>query len=244
MIRGLAVLAMSAGLLLPSLVQASDATGRCLAAAAAHYGVNLGVIEAIRKVEGGWPGARIANRNGTHDLGVMQINSAWLRNADLRRAGITASRLANDTCLNYWVAAWIYRNELTATGGDPWKAAGNYHSHTPSHHDVYERKVVAAWRSMGLGSTRVQAEMASAIHTPTGAQVRRRGAALDGPVVMVNGSAYSFPGGHVEHRPTHGSRSSGVIVHHVTPQDDPLLKEASAQAKNLSRRIAELSASN
>lgn len=112
---------------------------RCLSEAAAHYNVDVRYLMAISKLEGGWTGLRKPNSNGTYDLGVMQINTHWLRDADVRAAGITRDLLADNDCLNYWFAAWIFRLELNSAGNDPWRAVGNYHSRTPVFHQRYMR---------------------------------------------------------------------------------------------------------
>lgn len=173
-------------------------SGQCLTQAATHYGVNLGILESVRAVEGGWPGARVKNRNGTRDLGVMQINSSWLSNPVLRARGITETRLANDTCVNYWVATWIYAHELRDTGGDPWAAAGNYHSHTPRHHQAYKSKVIRSWKRLGLSDPARQAALAGVLRTPSPTLVQARSSiALAGPELSVGGTLFQFPGGHL-----------------------------------------------
>jgi hypothetical protein len=51
----------------------------CFEQAGARYGVAPALLEAISTVEsGGNPQARNLNRDGSEDLGHMQINSRWL----------------------------------------------------------------------------------------------------------------------------------------------------------------------
>ena len=118
---------------------------QCLTDAAKHYGVDWRIVRAIRKVEGGWNGARMRNKNGTHDHGVMQINTIWMKNKALVASGITEQAITNSECVAYWTGTWIYALELARTGGDAWRAAGNYHSKTPVHHDRYLGLVKAAY---------------------------------------------------------------------------------------------------
>ena len=96
-----------------------------------HYQVPIVVIAAIRKKEGGWPGAVIGpNRNGTYDLGVMQINTIqWdERNpVNLRDFGITPERVRDDACTNIAVGTWIIRQNYDRFN-DWWKAIAAYNA--------------------------------------------------------------------------------------------------------------------
>ena len=86
----------------------------------------------LRDQEGGWIGAAVANSNGTHDLGPLQVNSWWVpKIAKLvgRPEVHVRSWLQNDACFNAEVARWIFLSGLAATG-DYWKAIGVYHSPT------------------------------------------------------------------------------------------------------------------
>ncbi|MDE8652124.1 lytic transglycosylase domain-containing protein [Novosphingobium album (ex Liu et al. 2023)] len=86
----------------------------------------------LRDQEAGWVGAEIANTNGTHDLGVLQINSGWVpRLARLlgRPGDQVRTWLRYDPCFNAEAARWIFLSALHQTG-DYWKAVGVYHSPT------------------------------------------------------------------------------------------------------------------
>ena len=86
----------------------------------------------LRDQEGGWIGAAVANSNGTHDLGPLQVNSWWVpKIAKLvgRPEDHVRSWLQNDACFNAEAARWIFLSGLAATG-DYWKAIGVYHSPT------------------------------------------------------------------------------------------------------------------
>jgi len=86
----------------------------------------------LRDQEAGWAGAEVANTNGTHDLGVMQVNSAWVPRISRMVGRSTAqvrSWLVNDPCFNVEVARWIFLSALGKTR-DYWKAVGTYHSPT------------------------------------------------------------------------------------------------------------------
>lgn len=82
----------------------------CAQTYADFYDVPVVIMAAVREQEGGWPGAEIKNRNGTVDLGLMQINSAWFEPGnpvDLNARGITQERVRDNACLNVAISAWI-----------------------------------------------------------------------------------------------------------------------------------------
>lgn len=102
----------------------------------------------LRDQEGGWIGAEIANRNGTHDLGPMQVNSWWVpRLAKLTGKPQPSVRhwLTYDACFNVDSARWIFLSELAATR-DFWRAVGAYHSPTPWRQERYRNAVVMHMR--------------------------------------------------------------------------------------------------
>lgn len=82
--------------------------------------------------ERGWPGAQVANRNGSFDLGPMQVNSIWVSPIAirLRRSDRDVWRwIRNDACFNIGVAAWLFVSGLSRQH-DYWGAIGSYHSPT------------------------------------------------------------------------------------------------------------------
>lgn len=84
----------------------------------------------LRDQEAGWIGAEVRNRNGSHDLGPLQINSWWIpRVAALVARSPVQVRywLRFDPCFNAEVARWIFLSALRSSG-DYWKAVGSYHS--------------------------------------------------------------------------------------------------------------------
>lgn len=86
----------------------------------------------LRDQEAGWIGADIVNANGTHDLGVLQVNSAWIpRLSELtgRSADLVRNWLRFDPCFNAQAARWIFISALKRNG-EFWKAVGVYHSPT------------------------------------------------------------------------------------------------------------------
>ncbi|MGE4334640.1 MAG: lytic transglycosylase domain-containing protein [Pigmentiphaga sp.] len=140
------VLGSLAGLLLGSSVQAGiPAQGEitdCLAAAARHFGLPSALLHAIAEVEsGGDPRAvNRANRDGSRDIGLMQINSRWLPR--LARWRIDEQALF-DPCISAHVGAWILADNITRLG-PVWRAVGAYNARTPALQLRYVRRVQAA----------------------------------------------------------------------------------------------------
>jgi hypothetical protein len=98
----------------------------------------------LRDQEGGWIGAEIANGDGSHDLGPLQVNSWWVP----RLAAVSGRPerhirhwLKQDACFNVEAARWIFLSGL-ATTGDYWKAVGVYHSPTGWRQRRYTASVV------------------------------------------------------------------------------------------------------
>lgn len=135
-------LCLSVGTAVPAHADAEKPrwpTSDCLMTATRALKVSPLVVLAIMKVEGGAPGQRVYNTNGSYDMGPMQVNSLWL--ARLAPLGITARRLTNDGCLNLVVGAAILAEALKEADGDLALAVGWYHSHTPQLAVPYRNKV-------------------------------------------------------------------------------------------------------
>jgi hypothetical protein len=129
----------------------------CMLAAAQFYHLPPRVLPAIHAVEGGFPGAIHPNRDGSDDLGVMQINTRWVAplTALLNRHAappmaqdVVHDRLVTDSCFNIAAAAAIVQAEWLGAGQDWLRAVGNYHSHTPHLHDDYLARVTQAARTL------------------------------------------------------------------------------------------------
>ena len=117
-------------LLLPSIVCAF-----CFQEAGSRYQVSPWLLWSIAKVESGLdPSAINQNRNGTVDVGLMQVNSIWAE-----QLGKTWDHL-DDPCTNVMAGAWIL-NRCVQVYGYTWKAVGCYHSRTPERRDAYALKI-------------------------------------------------------------------------------------------------------
>jgi soluble lytic murein transglycosylase-like protein len=116
-----AVLAALLVALLPSAALAEQRG--CFEHAAAWAGVHPTVLRAIASVESGGDRAAVNwNVNGTYDVGLMQINSAWYH----RGLAPVWARLG-DPCVNVAAAAWILAL-CTEEYGYSWNAVGCYHA--------------------------------------------------------------------------------------------------------------------
>lgn len=97
----------------------------------------------LRDQEGGWIGAAVPNRNGSHDLGPLQINSWWVpKIAEMLDRSPEEVRhwLRYDPCFNADAARLIFVAALASTGSF-WKAVGVYHSPSSDRQKRYARSV-------------------------------------------------------------------------------------------------------
>ncbi|EGK6862152.1 lytic transglycosylase domain-containing protein [Salmonella enterica subsp. enterica serovar Amager] len=116
----------------------------CVQAAAHRYNLPVKLILAVIKAEGGKNGLVKHNKNGSVDLGIMQINSIHL--GTLKKFGIGYNDILFRTCTNIEVGTWILRRQFSDVtdyrdSEQWWRAVGNYHSHTPRHNLAYQKKV-------------------------------------------------------------------------------------------------------
>ena len=96
----------------------------CFAHAAERYGVNESLLRAIAKVESNYdPQAVHYDTDGTHDVGIMQINSSHFER--LRQFNITEDNLFNSPCTNVAVGAEILAGFIKQFGLT-WRAVGAY----------------------------------------------------------------------------------------------------------------------
>ena len=96
----------------------------CFSIAAARYQVGEGLLLAIAKIESNFePRAVAYASDGTHSVGVMQINSSHFDR--LRDQGISEDTLLNRPCTNVAVGASILA-EFIQRFGVTWRAVGAY----------------------------------------------------------------------------------------------------------------------
>lgn len=113
----------------------------CFEEAASFHKVDPWLLVAIASVESGFnPNAINRNKNGSYDVGMMQINSIWL--PTLRKKGIDSSLLKN-ACASTYIGAWILSDNIRRYGYT-WRAIGAYNSGNPKIGLAYAKKVYAA----------------------------------------------------------------------------------------------------
>ncbi len=121
----------------------------CMVVVAKLYGLPPEVLPSIQAVEGGYPGAISLNRDGSADLGVMQINTRWLPAVAAytrKQYTIVRGRLIHDPCFSIVIAGAIMRTYLDQAHGNLLRAVGYYHSHTAVLGEEYRREVLRAAR--------------------------------------------------------------------------------------------------
>ena len=108
-----------------------QAVAYCWEEAARQYDIEPELLQAIAAVESGnrAQAVNLANRNGTRDIGLMQINS--IHPPRLLKQGITEERLINEPCLSVEVGASILA-EFIQRFGYNWTAVGSYNVGTGS----------------------------------------------------------------------------------------------------------------
>jgi len=110
----------------------------CWDAAAARYGVSSELLYAIARTESALdPNAIGHNRNGTRDIGLMQINSAWL--PTLAAYGIGERELF-EPCTSIHIGAWILAGNIQRLGYT-WDAVGAYNAVAPDRRRAYASRV-------------------------------------------------------------------------------------------------------
>jgi hypothetical protein len=135
-----------------AMADVTPVTFRCLEDSAARFGVPLSLMMVVMDTESGRVGAASVNRDGSRDLGPMQVNTWWIPR--LARMGLTEERVRDDGCVNVAVGAWILRSALDE-GGGALDALMSYHSRRPERRRIYLN--AAMGRAPGLDVDRALA---------------------------------------------------------------------------------------
>lgn len=131
---------------MPLLFAALTTHAACFEEAAARYQVPVVLLQAISKIESsGNPRAINRNRDGSYDIGHMQINSRWL--PVLSKYGIREADLW-DACMNTHVGAWVLAGNIRRHGYT-WEAIGAYNAASPDKRIVYAHKVAQVLKKWG-----------------------------------------------------------------------------------------------
>jgi soluble lytic murein transglycosylase-like protein len=110
----------------------------CWSEAAARYRLSSDLLYAIARTESSLnPRAVGRNRDGSTDLGLMQVNSRWL--PQLASFGISERELLQP-CTNIHVGAWILAGNVQRLGYT-WNAVGAYNATSPRRRAAYIARV-------------------------------------------------------------------------------------------------------
>jgi soluble lytic murein transglycosylase-like protein len=119
----------------------------CINEAAIEFHVSAKLIISVISVERGKVGKVEMNKNGSYDMGPMQINSSWL--PELSRHGITREDVLFNACVNVKIGAWILGKSI-ASENDLLTGVGDYNSHTKRYNQDYYQKVKISFTKMHL----------------------------------------------------------------------------------------------
>ena len=137
-------------------VCASGAAAKdCFTQAAERHGIDPLLLVAIAKVESSLnPRAINYNRNGTYDIGLMQINSSHLPR--LIKTGVTHKRLISEPCTSIDAGASILAGFIERHGYT-WNAVGAYNAGSSAKREpVRKSYATKVWREyQTLTSNRV-----------------------------------------------------------------------------------------
>ena len=132
------------------LIISHGALANCWDKAAHYYHVDPYLLYAIANVESGMnPHAIGQNRDGSYDVGLMQINSSHF--SELERSGIDEYRLITEPCTSIMVGASILSNMIKVYGYN-WEAVGAYNAGLKKENFpqrmVYARKVWSTYQKL------------------------------------------------------------------------------------------------
>jgi len=113
-------------LLVLACLGAGPAQAYCWSRAGQQHAIEPELLQAIAEVESGQrSGAMNYNKDGTRDIGLMQINSSHL--SRLGAQGITEQRLLDEPCLSVQVGASVLAGFVSLYGYN-WTAVGAYNA--------------------------------------------------------------------------------------------------------------------
>lgn len=121
----------------------------CINKSASEFHIPSRLIIAVLNTEQGKRGLIKKNKDGSVDLGPMQINSRWW--PELYRYNITPQDVLYKPCVNIRVGAWILARAI-ADGNNLLNGVGNYNSHTPIYNHAYTQKVREKYTALEVGT--------------------------------------------------------------------------------------------
>ncbi|ESC67562.1 Invasion protein IagB precursor [Salmonella enterica subsp. enterica] len=120
------------------LLSINTAWADCWLQAEKMFNIESELLYAIAQQESAMkPGAIGHNRDGSTDLGLMQINSFHMKR--LKKMGISEKQLLQDPCISVIVGASIL-SDMMKIYGYSWEAVGAYNAGTsPKRSDIRKR---------------------------------------------------------------------------------------------------------
>jgi soluble lytic murein transglycosylase-like protein len=110
----------------------------CLEDAANYFSVPVPLARAIAMHESGMRADAVnRNKDGSRDIGIMQINSSWL--PKLRKYNITERDLFQP-CVNEYVGNWILAGNIERLGFN-WDAVGAFNAASPEKRATYAKHI-------------------------------------------------------------------------------------------------------
>jgi hypothetical protein len=95
----------------------------CFEDAGKTYGINPSLLKSIARIESNLnPKATNKNQNGSTDIGLMQINSFWIK-----PLGLDSGKLISDPCYNAMIGAKVLKQCIDRYGYT-WEAVGCYNA--------------------------------------------------------------------------------------------------------------------
>lgn len=126
---------------IPDTMPFDEARIMCSVEAGHRYELDPAIIYAVALNEGGSPDSVRKNTNGTEDLGIMQFNTAYLK--ELSDFGITKADVQAKTCYPFHLAAWRIKQHIEEdSNNDLLTKISNYHSRTPKFNQIYKKRLI------------------------------------------------------------------------------------------------------
>lgn len=131
----------------PFGVAVQPVTGNCLEYAAKRFGVPIEALFLVLDIERGNVGKISYNKNGSYDMGPMQINSCHLET--FQQAGISRDMILYNGCINILAGAYLLFGHAKSVKTDNWlEIIGRYHSRTPEKKAKYQAAAIKRWNQM------------------------------------------------------------------------------------------------
>jgi soluble lytic murein transglycosylase-like protein len=141
--------------LLPSVLNAF-----CFEDAGKKYAISPMLLECIARTESNLdPTATNKNKNGSVDIGLMQVNSYWIR-----ILGLDRDRLITDACYNTMAGALILR-QCIDRHGYTWEAVGCYNAISMDKKTAYSWKIFRQLKSERRRQKSVDATLGKDLHS-------------------------------------------------------------------------------